>query len=100
MHEDWEPFFEKWIVEAEEKDKQTAELETQKVEAQIQDTEDKLNRLLDGYLDQVIEPEVYKQKKNELFEEKLGLTQKKSQVEKNGNSWLEPVREFVNCDFF
>jgi len=88
LHEDWEPNFKKWIVEAEEKDKLTAEIETKQLNEQVQETEIKLNRLLDGYLDQVIEPEIYKQKKNELFEEKLKLEEKKSQIEKNGNSWL------------
>jgi site-specific DNA recombinase len=97
LHQDWESYFEKWIAEAEEKDKLTSETETKQIDGQIQETEIKLNRLLDGYLDQVIEPEIYKQKKNELFEEKLRLTQKKSQIEKNGTVWLEPVREFVNC---
>ena len=97
MHEDWEPYFEKWIVEAEEKDKLAVVSETNHVNDQIQESEIKLNRLLDGYLDQVIEPEIYKQKKNELFDEKLKLAEKKSQIEKNGNSWLEPVKEFVNC---
>ena len=97
LHEDWEPHFEKWIVEAEEKDKLESEVLSKKLNSQVQETEIKLNRLLDGYLDQVIEPEIYKQKKNELFEKKLKLAEKKSQVEKNGNSWLEPVREFVNC---
>ena len=97
LHEDWESYFEKWIVEAEEKDKQETKTEIQNLNSQVEETEIKLNRLLDGYLDQVIEPEIYKQKKNELFEEKLRLQEKISQVEKNGNSWLEPVREFVNC---
>ena len=97
LHEDWEPYFEKWITEAEEKDKLNAEMETQKVNSQIQESEVKLNRLLDGYLDQVIEPEIYKQKKNELFDEKLKLEEKKSQISKNGAVWLEPMREFVNC---
>ncbi len=97
LHEGWAPYFEKWIIEAEEKDQLEAETETQKIESQIQETELKLNRLLDGYLDQVIEPEIYKQKKNELFEEKLKLEEKKSLIQKNGNSWLELVREFVNC---
>jgi len=78
LHEGWEPYFEKWIFKAEEKDRVTVEFETQKVESKIQETEVKLNRLLDGYLDQVIEPEIYKQKKNELFDEKLGLEEKKS----------------------
>jgi hypothetical protein len=97
LHQDWEPYFEKWIIEAGENDGQSADLETQKVDTDIQETEVKLNRLLDGYLDQVIEPEIYKQKKNELFDEKLKLKEKKSQILKNGTVWLEPMREFVNC---
>ena len=95
LHEGWEPYFEKWIVESGEKDKLNLETETKNLDSQIQETEVKLNRLLDGYLDQVIEPEVYKQKKNELFEEKLGLTEKIFQIEKNGTVWLELMREFV-----
>jgi DNA invertase Pin-like site-specific DNA recombinase len=97
LYEGWEPYFEKWVVEAEEKDRIESESEAQKVETEIQEMEMKLNRLLDGYLDQVIEPEIYKQKKNELFEEKLKLEEKKSQIAKNGTVWLEPMREFVNC---
>ena len=97
LHEGWEAYFEKWITEAGEKDRMDSETEAKNLNSQVQETEIKLNRLLDGYLDQVIEPEIYKQKKNELFDEKLKLEEKKSQIEKNGNSWLEPVREFVDC---
>ena len=97
LHKEWEANFEKWITEAEEKDRLNAESETYRIETEIQESEVKLNRLLDGYLDQVIEPEIYKQKKNELFDEKLKLEEKKSQVAKNGTFWLEPMREFVNC---
>jgi hypothetical protein len=89
LHEGWEPYFEKWITEAEEKDRLTTESETKQIEGQIQETEVKLNRLLDGYLDQVIEPEIYKQKKNELYNGKLKLEEIKSQIAKNGNVWLE-----------
>ena len=97
LHEEWEPYFEKWISQAEEKDKLNAQVEEKQVNSQIQETEIKLNRLLDGYLDQVIEPEIYKQKKNQMFDEKLKLEEKKSQISKNGTVWLEPMREFVNC---
>ena len=88
LHEGWEPYFEKWTSEAEEKDKLTAKVEEKQLDGQIQESEVKFNRLLDGYLDQVIEPEIYKQKKNELFDEKLKLEEKKSQIEKNGTVWL------------
>jgi hypothetical protein len=37
------------------------------------------------------------QKKNELFEQKLALLEKKSQIKKKGNCWLEPMEEFVDC---
>ena len=97
LHQGWEPYFEKWITEAEEKDKSTSEMEEKLIDGRIQESETKLNRLLDGYLDQVIEPEVYIQKKNELFDEKLKLEEKKSQIAKNGSIWLEPMREFINC---
>jgi site-specific DNA recombinase len=97
LHEGWEPYFAKWITQAKEKDRLESESETQKIETEIQEAEVKLNRLLDGYLDQIIEPEIYKQKKNELFDEKLELEEKKSQIEKNGTVWLEPMREFLNC---
>ena len=97
LHENWEPYFEKWMTQAEEKDKLVAEVEEKQLDGQIQESEVKLNRLLDGYLDQVIEPEIYKQKKNELFDGKLKLEEKKLQIAKNGTVWLEPMREFVNC---
>src|SRR3989344_2269723 len=97
LHEAWGPYFEKWISQAEQKDKLSAEVDEKQIGEQIQESEIKLNRLLDGYLDQVIEPEIYKQKKNELFEEKLKLEEKKSQIMKNGTVWLEPMREFINC---
>jgi len=32
-----------------------------------------------------------------LFDEKLKLEERKSQISKNGTVWLEPMREFVNC---
>jgi len=46
-------------------------LENLKIE--IQDIVRKQNTLLDSYLDSVIDPETYKQKKNQLFETKLKL---------------------------
>ena len=69
LHEDWEPIFEQWAEKKLIEDKLTSEAETQNLESRVSDADQKLNRLLDAYLDRVIEPEIYKQKKNELFEE-------------------------------
>jgi len=35
-----------------------------------------------------VEPEVYKEKKNELFEEKLKITEQIARISKTGSSWL------------
>ena len=43
----------------------------------------------------MVEPEVYKEKKNELFDEKLKLTEQIARISKSGSAWLEPMREFV-----
>ncbi len=55
----------------------------------------KLQRLLDGYLDQDIEREVYLKKKAELLGEKKSLEEKNHQFEHNQNSWVEPMRKWI-----
>ena len=95
LHQDWEPYFEKWMAADELKDQANSETELQRLGENQKEIETKLNRLLDGYLDQVVEPEVYKQKKNELFDEKLKIAEQIARVSKSGSSWLELMREFV-----
>ena len=97
LHQGWNKYFDEWIEADEIKSRENIETELKVLREKEQELETKLNRLLDAYLDQVIEPNIYKQKKNELFEEKLKLQEKIAQTEKKGTFWLEPVREFVNC---
>ena len=56
----------------------------------------KLNFLLDSYLDNVIDAEIYKKKKNELFEEKLEIQEEISRIKVSGSGWIEPFREFID----
>ena len=67
----------------------------EKLELELKTLDEKLNKLLDGYLDGVIESEIYKTKKNEVFEQKLKITEDLEQIKQNGSSWLEPFREFI-----
>ena len=89
LHQDWEPYFEKWMAKDEKKDQENSDKELKRLGENQKEIETKLNRLLDGYLDQVVEPEVYKEKKNELFEEKLKITEQIARISKTGSSWLE-----------
>lgn len=63
---------------------------------QLKETEEKTDRLLEGYLDKVISPEDYQKKKAELVETKSLLNSKIKEISQNGVEWLEPFAEFVN----
>ena len=62
---------------------------------QLKEAEEKLDRLLEAYLDKVIEENEYKAKKNELLENKLSLQAQIKEITEKGNEWLEPFSEFV-----
>ena len=97
--EEWK---EKWLSLLEQ-DKITesvkAKENTALTEMELQTTEIKLSKLLDTYLDGVVNEEDYKVKKNELFNTKLNLQEKIEQIKQNGNSWLEPLEHFIMSAF-
>ena|SRR3989338_7985807 len=57
--------------------------------------EGRLEKLLDMRLEGIIESEEYVQKKNKLMQQKATLDQRIRDSERNGNEWLEPMREFL-----
>ncbi len=95
LHSLWLLIFEKWAEEQMQKDTLNGEAISQKLDIELSETDKRLNRLLDVYLDQVIDPDIYKEKKNDLFEEKLKIQEKIAKIKDNGSSWLEPTREVI-----
>ncbi len=82
-----------------EKDKKKA---TQSVTAFVQEAREKtksiqikLQRLLDSYLEQDIEREIYLTKKAELMNEKKSLEEQSTRLEQKRTGWLEPMREWM-----
>ena len=61
----------------------------------IKSIEVKLQRLLDGYLDQVIEQEIYRAEKSKLLFTKKSLEAKISSLLQKQNDWLEPMQEWI-----
>jgi site-specific DNA recombinase len=92
----WIPKWEALIEKYEFLDKQNREANTIKLEKESESVDQKLNVLLDGFLDNTLDAETYKAKKNELFERKLKLQQDLGQIRTGGSVWLEPMREFLN----
>ena len=66
----------------------------QNLENKMQDTELKLNKLVDSYLEGTIEKETYLLKKEELIKIKTDLFSEKSDFGRKGISWIEPLQEF------
>ena len=56
----------------------------------------KLQFLLDSYLDQIIEREIYLEKKSEIMSQVRTLEEQNIRFEQKQNDWLEPMRVWIN----
>ena len=75
----------------------------QSVSAFVQQTRDqisvinsKLQRLLDGYLDQLIDQDSYKTEKNKLVSQKKSLEENLITLERTQIGWIEPFSAWLN----
>src|SRR3989339_2275450 len=55
----------------------------------------KLERLLNGYLDQVIDEQDYRNRKAKLLSEKKSLEEEMTSLSHKQNDWLEPMKEWI-----
>ena len=67
----------------------------QNLKSQIKDCEEKLDKLLDGYLAGVISQEEYLTKKQKILNQKIEISEKLRDFEQNGNRWLERTKAFI-----
>ena len=74
-----------------ESDKMLADLR-----AQTAHLSGKLQRLLDSYLDELIERDLYLVKKAEIMSEKKSLEEQMSDVAVGQNGWVEPMRNWLD----
>ena len=82
-----------------DEDEKTAEQTTGAVIAQAQEKvrnlQSKLQRLLDGYLDQDIDQPTHKAKQAELMSEKKSLEEQIGKLTLASNAWVEPMRQWL-----
>ena len=87
------------LLEMAEKDKEESSQSVyafvQEAQGRIKAINTKLQVLLDGYLDQDIEREIYRSEKAKLMSEKKTLEEKITQTERKQNAWLEPMKEWI-----
>ena len=92
----WGNVWYRWLERDEREEQLLSEGNIAKLKAEATTLDRKLHILLDSYLDQIIDADTYKQKKNEMFEEKLKLQEEISKIQTDGSNWLEPMRELVD----
>ena len=78
-----------------EKEKEFAVGELQKLSLSLDDLEKKLDKLLESYLEEIVDIESYQKKKGELLKQKQFLKEKIAEIKTKGSSWLEPLKEFI-----
>ena len=61
----------------------------------IQTINTKLQRLLDGYLDQDVEREIYRTEKAKLISEKKTLEEKVTNLQHRQTAWVEPMQKWI-----
>ena len=78
-----------------EKSAQSVSVFVQESQNQIRAINAKLQRLLDGYLEQDIEREIYREQKAKLLLAKKSLDEKMARIEQKQNDWLEPFQNWI-----
>jgi site-specific DNA recombinase len=74
----------------------TAKAALAKMNLNLDLIQNKLDRLLESYLDRTVSHEIYNRKQRELFGEQQTILEAIQEIEANPVGWLEPFRHWVN----
>ena len=95
LKSDWAEQMRVLLSQDEKTSAQTDTAFVEKNREKIKNIQVKLQRLLDSYLDQDIEREIYVSKKSELLSEKKSLEEQISSLLQKQTGWLEPMRNWI-----
>ncbi len=95
MPEAWASQLEVMLDKDEQEASQASGVFVANAQAKITAITGKLQRLLDGYLDQDIEQTIYRTKQAELMSEKKSLEEQVSKLTLTSNVWVEPMRNWI-----
>ena len=95
LRPDWAAQMNKMLEKDKKESAQSATAFIQESETKVKTITVKLQRLLDGYLEQDIEREVYLEKKRNFMSEKKSLEEQIINFEQKRTGWLEPMEEWI-----
>ncbi len=96
LNEKWQAKMLELLAKDEIKEKETIKSELRSLTVSLEAVEEKLDKLLEGYLEEIVDTEDYQAKKKDFLDKKKVLKEKISEVKQKGSAWLEPMREFIN----
>ncbi|MBI5222346.1 MAG: hypothetical protein HY980_02510 [Candidatus Magasanikbacteria bacterium] len=97
MPADWAKEMLEYLTDEEKQQAQSVDAFVQDINQKLIAVQDKLEKLLEGYLDNLVDEETYKRKKEELVQQKITLKNEKHALgQKRMSGWIEPTRNFVN----
>ena len=95
LRKDWADELNKKLEKDKNKTAQSFIAFVQENKSRILEIQIKLQRLLDGYLEQDIEREIYRVEKAKLLSEKKSLEEKIIGLEQKQTGWLEPMKSWI-----
>ena len=95
LPESWAITLSKMLDEDEHKAEQSASVFVANAQTRLASLQGKLQRLLDGYLDQDIDQQTYRTRQGELMSEKKSLEEQISKLTLAGKAWVEPMRQWL-----
>jgi hypothetical protein len=93
--EDWREKMLAQLDAWEKENVQSSENFARNLDLQLKETDQKLDKLVNAFLDGSIEKEVYLAKKDDLIRVKVSLSKQKDDCGQKGNYWIEPMREWI-----
>ena len=95
LPESWATTLGKMLDADEHKAEQSASVFVANARNSLANLQGKLQRLLDGYLDQDIDQQTYRTRQGELMSEKKSLEEQIGKLTLAGKAWVEPMRQWI-----
>ncbi len=95
ISEKWANQLISWAEADAKKESSQAKAGLAKLKQELKALDQKLDKLLDIYLDETVDTQSYQKKKNEFLEKQQILKEKIEEIQKKGSVWFEPLKEFV-----
>ena len=100
LPESWATTLGKMLDADEHKAEQSASVFVANAQTRLANLQSKLQRLLDGYLDQDIDQHTYRTRQGVLMSEKKSLEEQIGKLTLAGKAWVEPMRQWLKQDAY